>query len=264
MLITTIFTKIGNLVLTFIQSLGRTTLFLKTNIVYMFTPPFLWKYVLQQIYFIGVKSVSIIILTGFFTGMVLTLQSYYVLSNVGAEATAGAITTLSLIRELGPVMTALMVTGRAGSAITAQIGIMRISDQIDAIDTMALNPYKYLTIPNIIASVICLPLLVAIFVTIGVWGGEFVSVKITGLSVGTYYGSISSSLILKDLIVCLIKSLCFGLLIAWVSCYKGFYAGQNKYFGAEGVSRATTQTVVLSSVLILISDYIITSILMFL
>ncbi len=235
-------------------------IFLATALYTMFFPPYLINRVIRQIAFIGVKTVSVIILTGLFTGMVLTLQSYYVLVSFGAESRLGSITSLSLIRELGPVLTALMVIGRAGSALTAELGMMRMTEQIDALDAMNLDPYKYLIVPNIIAGIISLPILTAIFNVAGIWGGYLVGVKLSGLSSGIYYGAIADSIVLKDLTLCLQKALSFGLLISWVSCFKGFFAGCGNVMGAEGISKATTEAVVLSSVLILICDYFITSI----
>ncbi len=253
----------GKSILNFLSLLGRMACFLSDNFYEMFRPPFLWSYFINQLYFIGVNSLLIIILTGVFTGMVLTLQVYYVLATIGAEAAVGSVTAISLIRELGPVISALMVTGRAGSAITARIGIMRITDQIDALDAMSLNPLKYLTVPNIAAALIAVPLLNAIFILVGIWGGHLVGSQITGLSSGTYYGAIADSVVLKDLLISFYKSFCFGLLIAWISTFKGFFAGIKSHFGAEGVSKATTETVVLTSVSILIADYIITSLFLF-
>ncbi|MBI5795237.1 MAG: ABC transporter permease, partial [Planctomycetes bacterium] len=221
-------------------------------------PPYLLRRIVKQINFIGVKTTLVIILTGSFTGMVLALQTYYALVKFGAETSLGPVVALSLIRELGPVLSALMVIGRAGSALTAEIGIMRISEQIDALDAMALNPYKYLVIPNLLAGIISLPLLNAIFVVVGVWGGYAVGVGLTGVSSGTYFGGIRDFVSAKDILEGLYKSLSFGMLITWISCYKGYYTG----YGAEGVSKATTQAVVLSSVTILIWDYFMTSILL--
>lgn len=238
-------------------------LFFLTAFFYMFFPPYLLDRVIKQIYFIGVKTISVILLTGLFTGMVLTLQSYYVLVDFGAESRLGSITSLSLIRELGPVISALMVVGRAGSALTAELGIMRNTEQIDALDSMNLNPYKYLIVPNLLAGIISLPILTAIFNAAGIWGGYLVGVKLSGLSSGIYYGAIADSLLINDFVLCLQKSLSFGLLISWVCCFKGFFAGCGSGFGAEGVSKATTEAVVLSSVLILICDYFITSITLF-
>jgi len=232
--------------------------FLATAFFWVLFPPYLPRRIVKQINFIGVKTTLVIILTGSFTGMVLALQTYYALVKFGAETSLGPVVALSLIRELGPVLSALMVTGRAGSALTAEIGIMRISEQIDALDAMALNPYKYLVIPNLLAGIISLPLLNAIFVVVGVWGGYAVGVGLTGVSSGTYFGGIRDFVSAKDILEGLYKSLSFGMLITWISCYKGYFTG----YGAEGVSKATTQAVVLSSVTILIWDYFMTSILL--
>lgn len=237
--------------------------FLLCTLFYTLFPPYLISRVIKQIYFIGFKTVLVIALTGLFTGMVLSLQAYYVLASFGAESKLGSITGLSLIRELGPVISALMLIGRAGSALTAEIGIMRMSEQIDALDSMALNPYQYLITPNLLAAIISMPLLNAMFIVMGVWGGRLVGVDLSGLSSGLYYGSIGDSVLAKDLLISLYKSLSFGLLIAWICCYKGFFAGCGSGFGAQGVSKATTEAVVLSSVLILICDYFITSIMLF-
>jgi phospholipid/cholesterol/gamma-HCH transport system permease protein len=200
----------------------------------------------------------VVVLTAAFTGMVLGLQGYYSLSKFGSEGMLGVAVALSLIRELGPVLSALMVTGRAGSAVSAEIGIMRITEQIDALETMALEPLKYLVSPKLIASVLALPLLCAIFDVVGIWGGYLVGVKLLGVNPGAYFGEMENSVEWRDIYSGLIKSLSFGVIIAWVCCYKGYHAGH----GAEGVSRATTTAVVMSSVLILIWDYFITSVLL--
>ena len=256
--ILTPFKIIGNYAHTFIRELGRMVCFLATAFFLVAFPPYLLRRIVRQINFIGVKTTLVIVLTGSFTGMVLALQTYYALVKFGAETSLGPVVALSLIRELGPVISALMVTGRAGSALTAEIGIMRISEQIDALDAMALNPYKYLIIPNLLAGIISLPLLNAIFVVVGVWGGYAVGVGLTGVSSGTYFGGIRDFISAKDILEGLYKSLSFGMLITWISCYKGYFTG----YGAEGVSKATTQAVVLSSVTILIWDYFMTSILL--
>ncbi|GIL20403.1 MAG: ABC transporter permease [Candidatus Jettenia caeni] len=223
----------------------------------MFFSPYLIRRIIKQIYFIGVKSTSVVVLTGSFTGMVLALQTYYALVKFGAETSLGPVVALSLIRELGPVISALMVTGCAGSALTAEIGIMRITEQIDALDAMALNPYKYLIIPNLLAGIISLPLLNAIFVVVGIFGGYAVGVGLMSISGGTYFGGIRDFVTMKDIIEGFYKSLSFGILITWIGCYKGYFTG----YGAEGVSKATTQAVVLSSVMILVWDYFMTSLL---
>jgi len=257
------FKIIGHSTLIFIRELGKIGTFLAVSVYYMFTCSLLGDRVIKQIYFFGVKTLLVVMLTGMFTGMVLTLQAYHVLATFGAASKIGSITALSLIRELGPVVTALMVIGRAGSALTAELGIMRMSEQIDALDAMNLNPYKYLIVPNLIAAVISLPILTSIFNLMGIYGGYLVGVKLSGISSGIYFGGIADSILAQDLILSLQKSLCFGLLISWICCFKGFYAGSGSGFGAAGVSKSTTDAVVLSSVVVLIFDYFITSIALF-
>jgi len=229
--------------------------FLLKAVFYSLTPPLKFYRLLKQIWFVGFQSSLVILLTGAFTGMVLGLQGFYTLTRFGSEAFLGPMVALALVKELGPVISALMVTGRAGSAVTAEIGIMRITEQIDALELMGLNPYRYLIVPNLLAALIALPLLTAIFNVIGIFGGYLVGVKLLGVGPGTYFGEMVNYVDLTDISGGFYKSISFGAIIAWVCCYKGFYSG----FGAEGVSRATTQAVVLSSVLILIWDYFMTS-----
>ncbi|UCG14821.1 MAG: ABC transporter permease [Deltaproteobacteria bacterium] len=230
-------------------------LFLLKAVFYAFTPPLKFARLVKQVWFIGFQSTLVILLTGAFTGMVLGLQGFYTLTRFGSEAFLGPMVALALIRELGPVISALMVTGRAGSAITAEIGIMRISEQIDALELMGLNPYRYLIVPNLLAGIVALPLLTAIFNVVGIFGGYLVGVKLLGVGSGTYLGEMANYVDMSDIAGGIYKSISFGVLITWVCCYKGFYTG----FGAEGVSRATTQAVVLSSVLVLVWDYFMTS-----
>jgi phospholipid/cholesterol/gamma-HCH transport system permease protein len=221
------------------------------------TPPLKFSWIIKQIWFIGFQSTLVILLTGAFSGMVLGLQGFYTLNRFGSTALLGPMVALSLIKELGPVLSGLMVTGRAGSAMAAEIGIMRISEQIDAIEMMGLNPFRYLVVPKLIAGIIALPLLTAIFDVVGIFGGYFVGSKLLGVGEGTYFGEMANYVRLDDVLEGVYKSLSFGVLITWVCSYKGYHAG----FGAEGVSKATTQAVVLSSVLILFWDYIMTSLL---
>ncbi len=232
-------------------------LFLAMALFYAATPPLKFSRLLKRIRFIGFQSTLVILLTGTFAGMVLGLQGFYTLSRFGSSALLGPMVALALIKELGPVLSALMVTGRAGSAVTAEIGIMRISEQIDALELMGLNPFRYLVVPNFLAAIVAMPLLTAIFDVVGIFGGYLVGVKLLGVGGGTYFGEMATYVDMKDILEGVYKSLSFGALITWVCCYKGYYTG----FGAEGVSRATTQAVVLSSVLILIWDYFMTSIL---
>jgi phospholipid/cholesterol/gamma-HCH transport system permease protein len=249
------FTLLGAWFIHRVSRLGRTGLFLARTLVCTVTPPIKMGRVVQQLWFVGWKSMVVICLTGSFTGMVLALQGFPTLRRVGSEAFLGPLVALSLIRELGPVLAALMVTGRAGSAIAAKIGIMRINDQIDALELMGLNPLRYLVVPNLLACVIAVPLLAAIFDVIGLFGGYLVGVRLLGLNAGTYFGEMSNYVELHDVVGGMYKAMSFGVLIAWVCCYKGYYSR----FGAEGVSAATTQAVVNTSVLILVWDYFITS-----
>ncbi|MFQ5846323.1 MAG: MlaE family ABC transporter permease [Candidatus Methylomirabilales bacterium] len=249
---------LGQWFLQFLRDGGRMVIFLSSAIFWAFVPPLKWRRMVARIHFIGAKSLSVIVLTGAFTGMVLGLQVFYTLRKFGSEAFLGSAVALSLIRELGPVLSALMVTGRAGSALTAEIGIMRISEQIDALTVMALNPMRYLIVPTILAGLITFPLLTAIFDLVGIYGGYLVGVKLLGVGEGTYFGQMETYVSLRDVTQGILKSVSFGLLVTWVSCYKGFYTS----YGAEGVSRATTEAVVLSSVLILVWDYFLGSVLL--
>jgi len=241
--------------------MGVMGLFLSKSFLYAFMPPIKIQRIIKQIHFIGSQSVLVIVLTGGFSGMVLGFQGYYSLSRFGSEAFLGPMVGLALVKELGPVISALMVTGRAGSAIAAEIGIMRNTEQIDALELMGLNPYRYLIVPNLIAGVISIPLLAAIFDVVGILGGYLIGVKLLGVGGGVYFGEMANYVEMPDILEGLYKSLTFAVIIIWVCCFKGFYAGIFTGFGAEGVSKATTQAVVLSSVLILVWDYFMTSLL---
>ncbi len=243
-----------------LRTMGLMGVFLAKAFFYSVIPPLKFSRVLKQISFIGMQSTLVIVLTGAFSGMVMALQGFYTLNRFGSEAFLGPMVALSLIKELGPVLSGLMVTGRAGSAITAEIGIMRISDQIDAIELMGLNPLRYLVVPNLIAGIIALPLLTVIFDVVGIFGGYMVGVKMLGVGAGTYFGEMANYVEMEDIIEGIYKSLSFGVIITWVCCFKGYYTGTGGH-GAEGVSKATTQAVVLSSVSILVWDYFMTAIL---
>ena len=249
--------QLGQIPLAAVEEMGRMGVFLGQTLACTFAPPLKLRLVLKQIRFIGLGSVLVIVLTGGFTGMVLGFQGYLTLQRVGSTAFLGPLVALSLLRELGPVLTALMVTARAGSAITAEIGIMRITEQIDELVILGLNPHRYLVVPNFLAALISLPLLTTLFNVVGIWGGYLVGGKLLGVNSGAYFGSITDYMEASDILIGLYKSICFGGLISWVCCYKGYTTG----FGAEGVSTSTTRAVVLSSVLILISDYLLTSLL---
>ncbi len=248
---------VGRATLGQIQGMGRMAIFLGSACFWAVLPPLKFRQVIRQIHFIGVKSVSVILLTAIFTGMVLGLQGYYTLRKFGSEALLGTAVALSLIREMGPVLAALMVTARAGSAIAAEIGIMRITEQIDALTAMAVNPIKYLVVPRVVAGLVAVPLLTAIFDVVGIYGGYLVGVKLLGLSSGIYFSEMRNSVDMADINGGFLKSLSFGIIVTWVSTYKGYHTG----YGAEGVVKATTEAVVLSSVLVLVWDYFMTSVL---
>ncbi len=248
---------LGRASLEVVQALGRFGRFFGQAVGYTVAPPFKLGRLIDRINFIGFRSLTIVILTGAFTGMVLGLQIFLTLSRFGSEAYLGPAVALSLIRELGPVLCAVFVTGLAGSALTAEIGIMKITEQIDALQVMALSPMRYLVVPAIVAGVITFPLMVSLFDVVGIFGGYLVGVELLGLSPGTYFGEMKTFVDMSDLMTGYWKAISFGIIVPWVCAYKGFYCGH----GAEGVARATTQAVVLSSVLILVWDYFLGSVL---
>ncbi len=258
------FSKIGDQGLFFFEGIGRAGIFLLACLTSAIKPPYQLHPIIRQIYFIGSRSGFVILFTGLFTGMVLGLQGYYTLAKFGSEGLLGSAVALSLIRELGPVLTALMVIGRAGSAICAGIGIMRNSEQIDALECMAIDPIKYLLAPKFVASIISLPLLTFIFDLIGIIGGFIVAVTLFGVNQGTYFQGMYSSVHWIDIEMGIVKSLVFGLLIVWITSAKGYFLHLERSggFGAEGVSRTTTDAVVISSVSILIWDYLITALML--
>ncbi len=248
---------LGRFTLDVVQTLGRFGRFLLAALAYVLAPPFKLGRLADRINFIGFRSLTIVVLTGAFTGMVLGLQVFLTLSRFGSEAYLGPAVALALIRELGPVLCAVFVTGLAGSALTAEIGIMKITEQIDALTVMALNPFRYLVVPALVAGVMTFPLMTAIFDVVGIFGGYLVGVGLLGLSPGTYFGEMQTFVDWLDLMTGFWKSLSFGIIVPWVCTYKGFHCGH----GAEGVARATTQAVVLASVLILVWDYFLGSVL---
>ncbi|MFB6346513.1 MAG: MlaE family ABC transporter permease [bacterium] len=236
--------------------LGRFGRFMGSIILTLFTRPLKFRRVLKRIDFIGTRSLWLIGLISSFTGAVMALQVYYVLVQFGAQTRVGTAVALALIRELGPVVCAIMVAGRAGSSLASELGIMSITEQFDALEIMGLDPFRYFMVPILIASVISVFFLTAIFNVIGILGGYAVAGGLLGISQGSYFSSITNFVVMHDIVSGAVKSLVFGVLIAWVCTYKGYYTGH----GAEGVSRASTETVVISSVLILMFDYIMTSI----
>ncbi len=246
-----------------IQEMGRIAIFFLKGFFHIFSFPFQISKITEQIYFIGTKSVFVICLTGAFTGMVLGLQGYYTLVKFGSEGMLGAAVALSLIREMGPVLTAIMVIGRAGSAMAAEIGIMRISEQIDALETMDINPVRFLFSPRLAAAFISFPLLTAIFNVIGIFGGYLTGSLLLGINPGIYFSKVASSVVMNDISGGFIKSLAFAGVVATICCFQGYFTHTRaEGFGARGVSLSTTSAVVTSCVLVLIVDYILTSFLL--
>src|SRR6266850_2102278 len=250
--------QIGRYTIEYTAATGRTFLFLLSAFAWSFPPPARVRLIIHHIRTIGVESLSVVILSGVFTGMVMGLQGYYSLRKFNAENFLGSAVALGLLRELGPVLSAFMVTGRTGSAMAAELGTMRATEQIDALDSMAINPVKYLVSPRVIASLLAMPLLTAIFDVIGIFGSYVVGVSLLGVSSGSFFAGMENSIVFHDVYSGFVKSLSFGLIITWICCYKGFYAPPM----ATGVSQATTESVVLSFVLILVWDYFLTSIML--
>ncbi len=249
--------RFGRWVIDVVTDFGNVWLFLAEVLYKAVTPPYRFSLLLQQLYSVGFQSTLVVALVGAFTGAVLGVQSVYTLSKFGATAYTGSAVALSLIRELGPVLTALMVNGRAGSAMTAELGIMKISEQVDALRSMAVDPIRYLMVPRVLAGIISLPLLASLFNVVGILGGYVVSVGTLGISSGTFISQMMHAVKDVDVISGIVKATAFGLCISWLACYYGWTCG----FGAVGVNRATTRAVVTASVVILVLDYFLTSIL---
>jgi phospholipid/cholesterol/gamma-HCH transport system permease protein len=256
--------KLGREIIDFTHTTGMMGVFLFHCLRHVLTPPHKLQAIIRQIYFIGSRSSIVIIFTGMFTGMVLALQGYHNLKDFGSTDLLGSAVGLGLIQELGPVLTALMVIGRAGSAICAEIGIMRHSEQIDALECMGIDPYRFLMVPKYIAALLSLPILTFLFDVVGILGGYLVGVKLMGVSEGSYFQGMYDSVDWADVQLGFVKSMIFAILIVWIATFKGYFLHVLKSggHGAEGVSRVTTDTVVLSSVIILASDYLIGSIML--
>jgi phospholipid/cholesterol/gamma-HCH transport system permease protein len=248
---------LGRRVLRAAGSLGRMTLFLLSATRRFAASPFRWPELLEHARFIGNRSLSVVCLTSAFTGMVLALQGYSALVRFGSEAMVGSLVSLSLTRELAPVLAALMVTARAGSAITATLGNMRVGEQIDALRSMAVDPVQYLVSPRIVAAIAVIPLLTAIFSLVGIGAAYLLSISILRLDGGQFLSSVRDSVEWSDVSGGLWKSLVFAVFVAWIASYYGFFATG----GAKGVGLATTQSVVATAVVILISDYVMTALL---
>jgi len=215
-----------------------------------------FREICRQVWFVGAMSLVIVMTCGLFVGMVLALQLYYTLSIFGGTAALGTVVALSLFRELGPVVTALLVAGRAGTAVTAEIGLMRATDQLDAMSMMAVDPLAYVASPRFLAGVIAMPLLACVFNAMGIFGGHLVGVTWLGLDNGTFWGNMTSTVDLhKDILDGLYKSVVFGAGVSLIAVFQGYTAPPT----SEGVAYSTTRTVVFSSIVILAFDFVMTA-----
>jgi len=248
---------IGTKTTAFLREMGAVMIFLAQTLRWTMSSPFYLRNLLKQMEQIGVNSVPVVLTTALSTGMVLALQSYTGFKRFGAQSLVGAVVSLSMTRELGPVLTGLMVAGRAGAAMAAELGTMRVTEQIDALYTMATNPMKYLVVPRFLASTIMMFFLTGLGMYVGILGGYFVGVKVLGTNPVTYINQSINNTQVEDIWYGLIKSLVFGAVVGIIGCYKGF----NTEGGAEGVGKATTGAVVVSCMLILILDYFLSALL---
>ncbi len=247
---------IGGGILSFLQSIGTLSLFIGRATGNCFSAPFYPRLLLKQFMDIGYYSLPVVGMTALFTGMVLALQSYTGFSRFNAEGAVAGVVALSVTRELAPVLAGLMVAGRVGASIAAEIGTMKVTEQIDALRTLSVNPFKYLIAPRVIAGTLMLPLLVFIGDIIGVFGGYIVSIYDLGFSSGNYITQTWDILERMDVISGLIKAAVFGFIVSMMGCYHGFHSGR----GAQGVGTATTYAVVSASIFILIFNFILTQV----
>ncbi len=249
---------IGRVALRFMNAVGHLTLFTVQALKNVFLPPFYMRLFLRQLMSVGYYSLPVVGMTALFTGMVLALQIYVGSSRFNAESAVATIVVIGLTRELAPVLSGLMVAGRVGAAIAAEIGTMRVTEQIDALVTLSTNPFRYLVTPRILAGIITLPMLVLVGDIVGVSGGYLVATELLGFNPSSYIKNTFDFLEARDVISGLIKASVFGFIVTLMGCYHGF----NSTGGAQGVGRATTNAVVSSFILILVSDYFLTVLLL--
>lgn len=250
--------RVGRVVLAFFSAAGRLTIFTLTALSHCFRPPIYVNLILRQFVDIGYYSLPVVGLTAIFIGMVLALQLHTGFNRItGGESAIAQVVVLGMTRELGPVIAGLMVAGRIGAAIAAEVGTMRVTDQIDALSTLSTNPYKYLVVPRLLAGIVALPVLVLVADNIGVFGGFLVATYKFGFNPAAYLQNTADFLRSSDVISGLVKSAVFGFLISLMGCYTGYHSKG----GAQGVGAATTYAVVSGSVLILMFDYILSALL---
>ncbi len=242
-----------------IQSTGRATILLLNSMLWGGPGSAGFFDLVKQIYSVGVRSLSIIVVAGFFVGMVLSLQGYNILIDFGSEAALGTLVSLSLLRELGPVVAALLFAGRAGSALTAEIGLMKATEQLSAMEMMGVDPLKRVITPRLWAGIISMPVLALLFSLVGIWGGAFIAIDMVGIDEGAYWGNMQASVeFYNDVIKGVVKSLVFGVVVTWIAVYQGYDSVPT----SEGIGKATTQTVVISSLAVLGLDFVLTAVML--
>ena len=248
---------LGGVVLRVVEDVGQYARFTATAMLGIVRPPFRWRLLFKQMEFVGNGSLSIVVITGVFTGMVFAVQSDYAFGMFGARGLLGSTVVLALTRELGPVLTSLMVNGRVGSAMAAELGTMRVTEQIDALESMAIDPIQYLASPRILASMLMLPILCATFDAVGAIGVSYVATYTLGVNPGPFFDRMMWYVDTDDIWGGMLKSAIFGFLLSSIGCFRGYTARG----GAEGVGQATTKAVVAAGVLILVVDYFVSLIL---
>jgi phospholipid/cholesterol/gamma-HCH transport system permease protein len=247
---------LGRAGLSFFERLGRGHVFLLYALAGLPEVLLRWRLIVAQIYIIGFLSVVIIVVSGLFVGMVLGLQGYNTLVDFGAEESLGILVALSLVRELGPVVSALLFAGRAGSALTAEIGLMKTTEQLSAMEMMAVDPLRRVIGPRLVAGIISMPLLAAMFSAVGVYGGYFVGVGLLGVDEGAFWSQMQDTVDLReDVLNGVIKSVVFGIAVTWIALFEGY----DTLPTSEGIARATTRTVVNSSLAVLGLDFVLTA-----
>ncbi len=253
------FAQLGRTSIEFYARLGREVLLFLQTILAFFPLLLRPTLIIQQMFSIGVRSMLIIIVSGFFVGMVLGLQGYNTLVDFGAEESLGVVVALSLVRELGPVVTALLFAGRAGSALTAEIGLMKATEQLSGLEMMAVNPVDRVLAPRLLAGIISMPLLAAMFSAVGIFGGYLVGVDLLGVDEGSYWSQMQAKFDFdQDIVNGVIKSFVFGIVTTWIAVYEGYTCIPT----SEGVSRATTRTVVYSALVVLGLDFLLTALML--
>lgn len=236
------------------EGLGQLSLMSKEVVVSLFTRRLSWRDLLYQIYFLGIKSQSVVLITGAFTGMVMAAQTYFQFHKVRMDTATMAVVSVSMCSELGPVLTGLMVAGRVGAALAAELGTMRVTEQIDALRTLATHPVDYLVVPRVLATLVAMPVLTAASIGVGIASGYVIATTYLDIEPAYLWHNMVKYTLPEHVIMGLIKSVIYGALIALISCYKGMTCRE----GAEGVGRATTEAVVFSAITILISNFFLT------